>query len=157
MTLPHLGHIGGKRGFDTACICQKILHESRRAVASAQAQHDVHHQDLTVARGTRADADGLALSSRNQYLSAAERAVAPELHRGLIALRLGWQQGRAVTVLEAEAVARLQSLGFVPDYVQIRRGVDLQHPASGERDGLVALVAARLGRTRLIDNLELAF
>ncbi len=101
------------------------------------------------------DADGLALSSRNQYMSADERAVAPELHRGLIALRTGWQQGHGVAALETEAMARLQSLGFAPDYVQIRRGVDLQRPAPGERDGLVALVAARLGRTRLIDNLEL--
>ncbi|MCB1567355.1 MAG: pantoate--beta-alanine ligase [Xanthomonadales bacterium] len=101
------------------------------------------------------DADGLALSSRNQYLSAQERAVAPEIHRSLLALQQGWAQGRDLATLEAEAFGRLQALGFVPDYVQIRRGVDLQKPQAGEREGLVALIAARLGRTRLIDNLEL--
>ncbi|HET9047517.1 MAG TPA: pantoate--beta-alanine ligase [Chiayiivirga sp.] len=101
------------------------------------------------------DTDGLALSSRNQYLNAQERAVAPEIHRSLLALQQGWAQGRDLATLEAEAFGRLQALGFVPDYVQIRRGVDLQKPQTGEREGLVALIAARLGQTRLIDNLEL--
>ncbi len=101
------------------------------------------------------DADGLALSSRNQYLSAQERAVAPEIHSSLRAVQQGWAQGRDLATLEAEAFGRLQALGLVPDYVQIRRGVDLQKPQTGEREGLVALIAARLGRTRLIDNLEL--
>lgn len=101
------------------------------------------------------DADGLALSSRNQYLSPAERAVAPELHRTLLAMRAAWHDGAPLARIEGEALARLTRAGFAPDYAQFRRSHDLARAKEGERDGLVALVAARLGSTRLIDNLEM--
>lgn len=101
------------------------------------------------------DHDGLALSSRNQYLTCAQRAIAPELHRSLLALRAAWAAGAPVEQVEAEALARLAAAGFIPDYVTIRRGHDLSRPAAGERQSLVALAAVRLGETRLIDNLEL--
>jgi len=101
------------------------------------------------------DRDGLALSSRNQYLTPAQRAIAPELHQSLVALRAAWAAGAPVEEVEAEALARLAAAGFVPDYVTVRRGQDLLRPAAGEREGLVALAAVRLGGTRLIDNLEL--
>lgn len=103
----------------------------------------------------RRDADGLALSSRNQYLSPAERAVAPELHRTLLAMQAALQAGTPLAQIEAGALARLAQAGFVPDYAQLRRCHDLMRPGKSERDGLVALVAARLGSTRLIDNLEM--
>jgi pantoate--beta-alanine ligase len=100
----------------------------------------------------RAD-DGLALSSRNQYLGAEERARAPLIHDTLQKMRELLAQRHPRQAIEQTAAARLARAGFVPDYVAIRRAGDLAEPAEGERDGLVALVAARLGRTRLIDNL----
>ncbi|GAA0889261.1 pantoate--beta-alanine ligase [Rhodanobacter soli] len=100
----------------------------------------------------RAD-DGLALSSRNQYLSAEERARAPLIHDTLQKMRELLAQGHPWQAIEQTAAARLARAGFVADYVAIRRAGDLAEPAEGEHAGLVALVAARLGNTRLIDNL----
>lgn len=98
--------------------------------------------------------DGLALSSRNGYLSAAERAEAPRLHRQLEAIRRRISAGeRDFMRLETEAVAELAAHGWQPDYIAIRRRADLQ--AAAEGDALVVLGAARLGSTRLIDNLEI--
>lgn len=102
---------------------------------------------------TLRDDDGLAMSSRNQYLSAAERTRAPQIHATLVQMRDLFRQGHARQALEQAARARLERAGFVPDYVAIRRADDLAEPADDERSGLVALVAARLGTTRLIDNL----
>jgi pantoate--beta-alanine ligase len=106
-----------------------------------------------VAAPIERDADGLALSSRNQYLSLDERRRAPELYATLRMMRELHAQGHARVAIEQAAVARLQRTGFVPDYAVIRRGTDLAEPASDEHEGLVALAAARLGATRLIDNL----
>lgn len=105
----------------------------------------------------RAD-DGLALSSRNGYLSAAERAAAVQLSQALRALAraaLG-QPAAALPVLEAQAMDALRTQGWQPDYLTLRQRHDLQSPAAGtlEPGTLVALGAARLGGTRLIDNLE---
>lgn len=97
--------------------------------------------------------DGLALSSRNQYLSAVERARAPLIHDTLLKMRDLLDQGHPWRALEPVAQARLVRAGFVPDYAVIRRAEDLAEPAEGQRDGLIALIAARLGETRLIDNL----
>ncbi|NID15190.1 pantoate--beta-alanine ligase [Luteibacter yeojuensis] len=102
---------------------------------------------------TLRDEDGLAMSSRNQYLSAQERARAPTIHATLQQMRDLFRQGHAWQALETAARARLERAGFVPDYVAIRRAEDLGEPGPDERDGLIALVAARLGGTRLIDNL----
>ncbi|MBS0212116.1 MAG: pantoate--beta-alanine ligase [Proteobacteria bacterium] len=99
-------------------------------------------------------ADGLALSSRNQYLSSAERAVAPEIHRALLSMRAAVQAGQSLKAVEAETAARLTAAGFAVDYAAIHRA-DLSQPADDERSGLIALIAARLGSTRLIDNLAL--
>jgi pantoate--beta-alanine ligase len=100
----------------------------------------------------RAD-DGLALSSRNQYLSTAERARAPLIHDTLLKMRELLAKGHAWRVLEQVATTQLIRGGFEPDYVVIRRAEDLAEPAEGEQTGLIALIAARLGSTRLIDNL----
>ncbi len=99
-------------------------------------------------------ADGLALSSRNQYLSADERKRAPELHRMLADVCAKLAVGeRTYGALEAAGRERLMRAGFAVDYVAIRHAHSLAQPAPIERD-LVVLAAARLGRTRLIDNLR---
>jgi pantoate--beta-alanine ligase len=106
-----------------------------------------------VAAPTMREADGLAMSSRNQYLSPEERQVAPTIHRVLSAMRDAALAGRPRVEVEANADAALLAAGFVPDYAVVRRP-DLSEPGDGEPGPRVALVAARLGRTRLIDNLE---
>jgi pantoate--beta-alanine ligase len=96
--------------------------------------------------------DGLALSSRNQYLSADERVVAPTIHRTLLAMRESAQAGTSRASVEAQARALLEGAGFAVDYAVVRDR-QLAEPGDGRGDR-VALVAARLGATRLIDNLE---
>ena len=105
-----------------------------------------------VAAETRREADGLAMSSRNQYLSAEQRPVAAEISRTLLAMRDALRAGRPRAEVEAQAVARLEQDGFVVDYAVVRDPT-LAEP-DAERGPRVVLVAARLGRTRLIDNLE---
>jgi pantoate--beta-alanine ligase len=98
--------------------------------------------------------DGLALSSRNQYLTDSERAIAPSLYRALqdVAARLvGGERG--LEQLQREAVEFLAGQGLQPEYVAVRVQATLQPPEPEERS-LVILGAARLGQTRLIDNLE---
>jgi len=98
------------------------------------------------------ESDGLAMSSRNQYLAPDERAAAPTIHRTLLAMREAVQAGTSCAEVEAQAVAMLEAAGFAVDYAAVRDR-QLATPA-GDTGELVALVAARLGRTRLIDNLE---
>jgi pantoate--beta-alanine ligase len=102
--------------------------------------------------------DGLALSSRNGYLSAAERAEAPRLQRILQAICAQIREQRLerpeqLKALEEKAQAQLRENGWQPDYVAIRQQSDLHLPR-GDGAPLVALAAARLGQTRLIDNAE---
>ncbi len=98
--------------------------------------------------------DGLALSSRNGYLSATERAEAPRLYGALQSIREAIQAGeRDYTRLEAQAMAELRAHGWCPQYIAVRKQVDLQCAAAHDF-GLVVLGAALLGSTRLIDNLE---
>jgi pantoate--beta-alanine ligase len=108
-----------------------------------------------LAATTLREADGLAMSSRNQYLSAEERRRAPEIHRTLLAMRDAAVARRQHGEIEAEAARRLQAAGFEVDYSVIR-APDLTEPVHLDSGPLVALIAARLGRTRLIDNLEFA-
>ncbi len=102
---------------------------------------------------TLREADGLAMSSRNQYLQGAERQVATIIYQVLRTMRQGAAQGDRVVDIEAGARKQLEAVGFSVDYAQLRRG-DLSRPTEPTDPGLVALIAARLGRTRLIDNLE---
>ena len=96
--------------------------------------------------------DGLALSSRNGYLSAEERAIAPTLYATLRATAERLRAGeRDFAALEAEAKAQLASAGFRPDYFEIRRPDDLQRPNLEDAE-LRIFAAAWLGRARLIDN-----
>jgi len=97
--------------------------------------------------------DGLALSSRNVYLSEAERAVAPEIHRALRDCTAGIADGVAVAAAVAEGRERLARAGFAVDYFEARHASTLE-PIAALTEGPVRLmVAARLGGTRLIDNL----
>lgn len=99
--------------------------------------------------------DGLALSSRNGYLSPEQRAVAPQLHATLRELATALRSGRRdYSQLVAEGLARLQSHGLRPDYLEIREAHSLR-PATEADQHLVILAAAWLGNTRLIDNLAL--
>jgi pantoate--beta-alanine ligase len=99
------------------------------------------------------ESDGLAMSSRNQYLGADERPAASEIRRVLLAMRDGLFAGQPRDVVEAEASRRLSEAGFAVDYAVVRRP-DLGEPEQGETGAKVALIAAKLGKTRLIDNLE---
>jgi pantoate--beta-alanine ligase len=99
--------------------------------------------------------DGLALSSRNGYLSEAERAEAPRLYRELRRIRDTLRAGEQdIAGLETAAVAALTAAGWQTDYVAVRQRSDLS-PPQGIGVPLVALAASRLGSTRLIDNIEI--
>ncbi|MDH3351264.1 MAG: pantoate--beta-alanine ligase [Gammaproteobacteria bacterium] len=105
-----------------------------------------------VTAATVRDDDGLALSSRNAYLNEDERAAAPMLYRTLCDVAKQLQDGkRNFDELEAQASAALETAGFEPEYVAIRRALDLT-PPNRDCDEIVILSAARLGKTRLIDN-----
>ncbi|MDO5611152.1 MAG: pantoate--beta-alanine ligase [Pseudomonadota bacterium] len=99
------------------------------------------------------EADGLAMSSRNQYLSADQRASAPTLYQTLRQMQNSLQAGDPREAVEARAIEILTEAGFVPDYAVVRQPT-LIEPADDAPGPRVALVAARLGATRLIDNLE---
>jgi pantoate--beta-alanine ligase len=109
--------------------------------------------DVVAGETTRAE-DGLALSSRNGYLDASQRAEAVALSRELSGIGAEVRRGRRDwPALEDAAMQSLVRRGWQPDYVAIRRRTDLAAPRKGEE--LVVLAAAKLGSTRLIDNLEL--
>jgi len=105
--------------------------------------------------------DGLALSSRNGYLSHDERAEATALARALRAIAAALREGaRDVAAVEARQRAELDARGWKTDYLTVRRRIDLLPPTPEDftaRTPLVALAASRLGKTRLIDNLEFDF
>jgi pantoate--beta-alanine ligase len=114
--------------------------------------------EIIAAETVRAE-DGLALSSRNGYLSGAERAEAPRLYRLLNSIKERIHQGeKNVLPIEKDALNQLQQAGWKPDYIALRRRSDLK-PATAEQmaagEPLVVLAAAKLGATRLIDNLEI--
>ncbi len=111
--------------------------------------------EVVAGETVRAD-DGLALSSRNVYLSSDERAEAPRLHTELSRMRAEIRAGgRDFGALEAAAMATLGRHGWAPEYVRVCRQLDLQPAVGSEDEPRVVLAAARLGRTRLIDNLEI--
>jgi pantoate--beta-alanine ligase len=109
--------------------------------------------EIIPAETVRAE-DGLALSSRNHYLSPQQRSEAPRLYRVLSAMREELARGsRDIQRLELDGMAELARHGWRPDYIAVRRQADLQ--AVGPQDThLVIVAAARLGSTRLIDNIE---
>jgi pantoate--beta-alanine ligase len=118
--------------------------------------------DIVPAETIRAE-DGLALSSRNIYLSESERAEAPALQRQLSAMReqvlsLKEKTLSSLMDIEAKALTQMQTRGWQPDYMAIRQQRDLAKPTQADLDAgqpLVIVTAAKLGKTRLIDNLEI--
>jgi len=109
-----------------------------------------------VAAETRRAEDGLALSSRNRFLSTEERKEAPRLYQALSQVKEAVESGeRNFEAIEFAADALLARHGWRVDYVVVRRRATLTSPEPGDRD-LVVLGAAKLGNTRLIDNLEIA-
>jgi len=102
---------------------------------------------------TLREADGLAMSSRNQYLQGDERQIATTIHQTLLFMRQQAEAAQPLQEIEAQARKKLEAAGFSVDYAEIRRS-DLTRPLASNENALLALIAARLGRTRLIDNLE---
>ena len=98
------------------------------------------------------EASGLAMSSRNQYLTAQERERASVIQRTLLRMADGVHAGIGLMTIETEARKALEAEGLAVDYVVLRRAEDLGEPAPQQRSGLIALPAAKLGRARLIDN-----
>jgi pantoate--beta-alanine ligase len=100
--------------------------------------------------------DGLAMSSRNGYLSAGERALAPQLYQTLLDVReLILRGDKELAGIEQAAMIQLREAGFEPQYVSIRRSADLSVPVS-RHDRLVVLAAVMLGSTHLIDNISVS-
>lgn len=116
---------------------------------------DLHLPIRILAGQTQRQDDGLALSSRNRYLTDEERAVAPEIHAALQRCRDQINSGdREYSRLEAEARERLEKFGFAVDYFSVRKAGDLSPPDPDSRY-IVIMAAARLGSSRLIDNILL--
>ncbi|MCW8829001.1 MAG: pantoate--beta-alanine ligase [Gammaproteobacteria bacterium] len=134
---------------DVACFGQKDFQQ----LAVLRRMVNELNMPLEVVGGpTVREADGLAMSSRNRYLTAAERERAPAIYQILQTLEQWLRQGqRDFSALEQEGRAMLQRAGLQPDYLVVRRTDDLLPPMGGE-SSLVLLAAAYLGRARLIDN-----
>jgi len=118
-----------------------------------QMARDLDLKTRIVAVPTVRESDGLALSSRNAYLSAAERATAPMLHRVLLACADKITAGQVIGGALTEGRATLTQAGFVVDYLEARNADTLASVQSAREGPLRLLVAARLGKTRLIDNI----
>jgi pantoate--beta-alanine ligase len=131
----------GQKDYQQLVLVQRMIEELRLPV------------ELRMG-ATRREDDGLAMSSRNRYLEPAERSRAPALHRVLSRVREELLAGeRDFPRLTAEARAELERAGFRPEYVEIRRQGDLAAAEPQRAEQRIVLVAARLGRARLIDNL----
>jgi len=107
-----------------------------------------------IAAPTLRESNGLAMSSRNQYLSAEERQRAGVIHQTLIRMCEAARAGKPREEIEDDARGALAGGGLAVDYAVVRRREDLAEPPPGQRQGLIALIAAKLGRARLIDNLS---
>ena len=142
MVQPHAA-IFGKKDYQQCIVLRNMVRQLALPI------------EIILAETVRAP-DGLALSSRNGYLSVAERTEAPALHRALMKARDELAAGkRDFQRIELEGMASLAGRCWKPDYIAIRRQADLLPPAPDDRS-LVVLGAAKLGNTRLIDNVEVA-
>ncbi|OSI15958.1 pantoate--beta-alanine ligase [Neisseria dumasiana] len=138
---------------DTACFGKKDYQQL--AIIKGLVE-DLNINVEIVPVDTGRASDGLALSSRNQYLSEQERAEAPRLYRKLNIIADALREGNlAYAELEQAAVEQLSEAGWSVDYVEIRRADNLNIAHAGDKN-LVVLAAARLGTTRLIDNIEVS-
>ena len=120
----------------------------------------VQQQQLPIeimAAETVREADGLAMSSRNQYLDKQQRSIAPGLYQTLKAMAGEIKKtGSVAKDQEQGAIEQLRRDGFIPEYVSIRRAQDLAVASAADSE-LVILAAAQLGKARLIDNIEVIF
>ena len=117
--------------------------------------HDLNMPIQIIGEPTVRATDGLALSSRNGYLTQEQRAIAPVLYRSLNQMAEAIKSGeRDFATLRAEHIQQIEAAGLRTDYLEVRQGVHLR-PATPEDRDIVILVAAYLGTTRLIDNLHL--
>ncbi|MBK1644351.1 pantoate--beta-alanine ligase [Thiocapsa imhoffii] len=136
---------------DLACFGEK---DFQQLLVIRRMVEDLAMPVQILAVPTVREADGLAMSSRNGYLTASERALAPTLYRVLCAARDALQTGLPVARVEQQACADLRAAGLLPDYVAVRAAADLRTVTATDAE-LVILAAARLGHARLIDNLRL--
>ncbi|WP_107928371.1 pantoate--beta-alanine ligase [Neisseria animaloris] len=137
---------------DTACFGKKDYQQL--AIIKGLVE-DLNINVEIVPVDTGRASDGLALSSRNQYLSEQERAEAPRLYRELRTIAEAIRNGNlAYAELENAAIQRLTDTGWSVDYVEVRHAGSLEIAHAGDKN-LVVLAAARLGSTRLIDNIEI--
>ncbi len=140
MVMPHAA-IFGKKDYQQYLVLRDMVRQFALPV------------EIIPAETVRA-ADGLALSSRNGYLAPNERAEAPRLYALLREAQQRLAAGeRNFQRIELEGMALLSRNGWTPQYIAVRRRADLQVPAASDRE-LVVLAAAYLGKTRLIDNIE---
>lgn len=150
------GHFRG-----VATVVGKLFHQTRADLALfgekdwqqvqvvRQMIQDLDWPIRLVAMPTVREADGLALSSRNRFLSPADRAAAPTLHRVLLEVADGLRRGRAGAV--EDGISALAVQGFVPDYLALVEGATMR-PVSETAAGVRLVAAARLGAVRLLDN-----
>ena len=140
---------------DTAVFGQK---DYQQQLVIRRMVNDLNLPISIVTAPTVREDDGLAMSSRNSYLTDDERVIAPTLHAALLSAESKWQKGeRDFEKLQTSTSDALRAAGFDPEYVAIRRALDLALPDSKhDCDEIVILVAARLGRARLIDNIVVA-
>jgi pantoate--beta-alanine ligase len=117
--------------------------------------HDLHLPIEILGAPTVREANGLAMSSRNQYLTAQERERAGIIYKTLCTMRDEYHGGKPRKTVETDARHALELAGLRPDYTVLRRASDLAEPHEADRPPMVALVAAWCGRARLIDNLVL--
>lgn len=171
LELPGLADIlcGASRPGHFAGVATVVAKLFNMAMPDAAVFGEKDYQQLVIIRRMAADlafpievvgvptvreADGLAMSSRNGYLTPDERRIAPQLYAALAALSAGIEAGeRDFSALEKEASRSLAAAGFTPDYVAVRRADDLGVPDESTT-ALRVLAAAWLGRARLIDNVS---
>lgn len=117
--------------------------------------HDLNVPVEMVALETVREVDGLAMSSRNAYLSVKERLIAPELHRALQAAQQAFATpGATLEAVEEKAEQTLVKAGFAVDYVRVVDSRNFARPDAGQASGLMIAAAAKIGQTRLIDNVR---
>jgi pantoate--beta-alanine ligase len=134
----------GRKDFQQLIIIKRVVADLRLPVEVISGR-TIRHED------------GLAISSRNRYLSAEQRQRAPALHAALVGIKQALKDGsRDYGAMQQVAIDTLRASGFEPDYIEVRRIADLSRPNGRDRpDELIVLAAAWLGKARLIDNLKI--
>jgi len=130
----------GLKDFQQFCVIQTLV-------------RDLHLPIELIGIPTVRETDRLAMSSRNGYLSTAEREIAPKLYQILQTARTNFLTGQKINEVENQAIADLTTAGFNVDYLKIARQADLQFASENDDQDLIILTAAKLGKTRLIDNI----